>query len=167
MIQTYLKRFWYAVLLVAMQALVLGHIHLWGYATPLLGVLFILHLPLNANRIGCMCASFVIGLILDMFSNSPGVAATAMTLTCFVQQPLLKNMVPKDAEEDLVPAMYSMGNSHYIWYVVILMLLFVVTYFLVEAMSFFNVLSLLISIASSCALSFVLVMSLEVFRRKG
>jgi hypothetical protein len=37
--------------LVALQVLVCNHIHLMGYATPMLYVLFLVRLPLNANRI--------------------------------------------------------------------------------------------------------------------
>lgn len=165
MSQVYLKRFWYVLLLVAMQVLVLGHIHLWGYATPLLGVMFVLCLPINANRIVNMISAFAIGVVLDMFSNSPGVAASAMTLTAFVQQPLLRNMVQKDNAEDVVPSMYTLGASTYIWYVLILLTVHHVTYFVMEAMSLFDFFSLLISIISSMFLTFILVMTIEVFRK--
>ena len=84
-------------LVVLLQVMVLNHVNLWGYAVPLLGVMVLFHVPLNAGRIGNMFMAFFTGLVLDAFSNSPGVAAGAMTLAVFVQYPLLHAMLPKDA----------------------------------------------------------------------
>ena len=64
----------YAVLVLA-QALVLNHIHLFGYATPLLYVYFVVSFPRNYPKWGIFLWSFLLALNLDAFSNTPGVSA--------------------------------------------------------------------------------------------
>ena len=116
-------------LVVLLQVMVLNHVNLWGYAVPLLGVMVLFHVPLNAGRIGNMFMAFFTGLVLDAFSNSPGVAAGAMTLAAFVQYPLLHAMAPKDAVEDALPGIGLMGKYTYFAYIAILRAVHHVVYF--------------------------------------
>ena len=98
------------LLVLALQVLVLDYIHLWGYATPLLGVLLVVYTPLDENRIVSMSISFLAGVVMDMFANTPGVGAAAMTLASFIQHPLLVMMLPKDSDEGIVPSLHTMGS---------------------------------------------------------
>ena len=78
MIVIFIKRLLQILELIALQVLVCNHVHLWGLATPMLYPLFLFYLPLNSNRIGNMLWAFVLGLVIDAFSNTPGEAAAAM-----------------------------------------------------------------------------------------
>lgn len=148
-------------LVVLLQVMVLNHVNLWGYAVPLLGVMVLFHVPLNAGRIGNMFMAFFTGLVLDAFSNSPGVAAGAMTLASFVQYPLLHAMAPKDAVEDALPGIGLMGKYTYFAYIAILMAVHHVVYFTLEAFTFFNAMDLLLRFLGSYALSMLLAISIE------
>ena len=161
MIQTLFHRLGFVFLVILLQVFVFNHIILWGYAIPLLGVMILFHTPLNAGRIGNMLLAFFTGLVLDAFSNSPGVAAGAMTFTAFVQYSLLHAIVPKDAVEDAVPSMKLLGKYNYVFYIAILMAVHHFMYFLLEAFSFFNAMDLLIRFLGSYALSMVLALSIE------
>ena len=92
MILVFLKRLMTMLWLVALQVLVCNHIHLLGVATPMPYVLFLVWLPLDANRIGNLVWAFLLGLVIDIFSNTPGEAAASMTLAALVQWPLLRAM---------------------------------------------------------------------------
>ncbi len=164
MIVVFLKRLFEMLGLIALQVLVCNHIHLFGYATPLLYVAFLIHLPLNANRIGTMLWAFALGLILDIFSNTPGEAAASLTFTAFVQWPLLQAMAPKDCIEDMVPSYATMGRWNHTRYIIILTLVHHVAFFLLESFSIHNTNDLLISLGSSLALSLILLLSLETLR---
>lgn len=152
------------LLILALQVLVLDYVHLWGYATPLLGVLLVVYTPLNENRMLNMAMSFALGVVMDMFANTPGVGAAAMTLASFVQHPLLVMMVPKDSDEDMVPSQHTMGTVSYYAYMAIMFAVYHVAYFVLEVFSFIRPADLLISMCSSYALSFVLAMSFESLR---
>ena len=161
MIQTLFHRLGFVFVVIILQVFVFNHIILWDYAVPLLGVMVLLRTPLDAGRISNMLLAFFSGLVLDAFSNSPGVAAGAMTFTAFVQYSLLHAIVPKDAVEDAVPSMKLLGKYNYVFYIAILMAVHHFMYFLLEAFSFFNAMDLLIRFLGSYALSMVLALSIE------
>lgn len=157
------------MIILALQVLVFDYIHLWGYATPLLGVMVVVYSPLSDNRVTNLVMSFMAGIVMDMFTNSPGVAAASMTLASFVQHPLLEMMVPKDSDENMLPSWHTMGMSSYSAYLAIMLAVYHVAYFVLEVFSFINPVDMIISIVSSYVLSFILAMSFELFRfaKKG
>lgn len=164
MIQTLFHRLGIILVIVLLQVFVFNHINLWGYAVPLLGVAVLFYTPLNSGRISNMFLAFFTGLLLDAFSNSPGVAAGAMTATAFVQYPLLHAMAPKDAVEDAIPDVHLLGRYKYISYIAILMAVHHLIYFIFEAFSFFNAMDLALRFLGSYGLSMLLALSIEMFR---
>ena len=69
---------WFALFFLA-QVIVLGRIHLFHYATPLFYVYFVAMFPRNYPKWSVLLWSFLLGLIIDIFSNTPGLAASVMT----------------------------------------------------------------------------------------
>lgn len=67
------------IVLCLVQVLVLNHINLLGCATPLLYIYFIMLFRRGFPQWGILLWSFLIGLCIDMFSNTPGVAAASAT----------------------------------------------------------------------------------------
>ena len=74
-----LKRLLFFAILLVAQALVLNHIHLFNCATPLLYVYLVLLFPRNFPKWAILLWSFALGLCVDSFTNTPGVAAGSMT----------------------------------------------------------------------------------------
>lgn len=151
-------------LIILLQVFVFNHINLWGYAAPLLGFMVLLYTPLNAGRISTMFLGFFTGLLIDAFSNTPGVSAGAITATAFIQYPLLHAMAPKDAVEDAIPDMKLLGKYKYVSYMAILMAVHHLIYFLFEAFTFNNSMDLMLRFLSSYAISILLGVSLEMLR---
>ena len=164
MMDSYLGRIRQIIVILALQVLVFDYIHLWGYATPLLGVMIVVYSPLGGNRVTNLIISFLAGIVMDMFANSPGVAAASMTLASFVQHPLLEMMVPKDSDENMLPSWHTMGKSSYSAYMAIILAVYIVAYFVLEVFSFTSPVDLLISIGGSYVLSCMLALSFELFR---
>ena len=69
-----LRRLALFVVLSLAQVLVFNHIHLFGYATLLLLVYFVVTFPRNYPRWAMLLWSFFLGLFADLFSNTPGMA---------------------------------------------------------------------------------------------
>lgn len=78
------------VLLVLIQALVLNNINFLGYINPYIYILFILLYPINNNRILFIFLSFLLGLSVDLFSDSGGVHAAASVFIAYVRPLFLK-----------------------------------------------------------------------------
>ena len=155
---------WLMLVVSLVQIFVLNHICLWGYASPLLGCVALYYVPLATNRIYTMLGAFLMGLLLDAFSNTPGLSAAALTLTAFVQQPLLRLMTSEDVVQTEVPDMKMLGRYKYFFYMALLMAVYQVTYFLLEAFSFFNLTDLLLRLLSSYILSLLLAFVAEAWR---
>ena len=92
-----LKRLALFVVLGAVQILVLNHIRLFGLATPLLYVYFVITFQRNTPKWAILLWSFAMGLAIDVFTNTPGLAAGSMTLIAIVQPYLLELFVPRDS----------------------------------------------------------------------
>ncbi len=152
------------LVVIFLQVFLFNHINLWGYAVPLLGPMVLFHIPLNAGRIGNMFLAFATGVVLDAFSNTPGVAAGAMTITAFAHYPLLHAMAPRDAVEDAVPDHYLLGQYKYFWYMAILLAVHHVAYFVLEAFSFFDIAGLSLRFLGSYVLSLLLAWVVEMLR---
>ncbi len=161
-----LKRAAMFVVLCLVQVLVLNQMHLFGCATPLLYVYMALVFPLSCPRWAILLWCFMLGLVIDAFSNTPGLASASMTLVGLVQPYLLRLFVPRDASEDIVPSMATIGIGKYLNYAFLLVLLHCLCIFLLEAFSFFNWSHWLECVGGSTAITFLLVVTLESVRRK-
>lgn len=156
----------YMVALVAAQLLVFNHVQLFGYATPLPFIYFVLIFPLGTDRWNILLWGFTCGLLADITAMTPGVGAFAMTLAALIQPPLLQLLVPKDAPEDLRPGFSTMGLWPYIRYATILSLVFSLSYFLVLSFSFHHIEELAISFVSSWLLTLLLCLIFEGFHKR-
>ena len=155
----------YAVLVLA-QALVLNHIHLFGYATPLLYVYFVVSFPRNYPKWGILLWSFLLGLNVDAFSNTPGVAASAMTLIGLLQPYVLELFMQRDSEDDFQPSINSMGAGKYIYFSLLLTFIYCIVFFTVEMFTFFNWLQWILNIVASTIISLLLIVVIDNLRRK-
>lgn len=166
MIITFLQRLLWLLTLVAAQMMVFNYIHLYGYATPLPFVYLLLLFPLSTDRWSILLWGFVCGLLCDIASLTLGIGMAAMTLTAFIQPPLLLMMTPKDAVEDMQPGFDTMGFWPYVRYAFLLTSIFVLAYFVIHTFNFFHPLDFLIALLSSWALTFFFCLIFEALRYK-
>ncbi len=148
------------------QVLVLNHIHLLGCATPLLYIYMVLLFPRNYPKWAMLLWAFGLGLSVDIFSNTPGVAAASMTLAAFLRPYLLEPFLQRESADDLVPSMKSLGTFRYVVLATILILFYCLTFFSLEMFSFFNWVQWLYCIGGSAALTLVLVLALDNLRSR-
>ena len=78
------------ILLLAAQILLFNNINFLGYINPYPYILFIILFPVNGNKFGLLAASFLIGLLMDMFLNSGGVHATSCLALAFFRPAIFK-----------------------------------------------------------------------------
>lgn len=137
MIQCMQRLLWF-VGLVLLQVLVLNHIHIYEYATPLLYIYFILNLDGKVSRNSLLGWAFALGLTIDLFCNTPGMNAAAATLLAFVRNPLLRVQTVRDIPEDATPDMRQIGFFPYLRYVLTCTLLYVFILQLLDTFSLFS-----------------------------
>lgn len=148
------------------QALVFNRIHLFDCATPLLYVYFALVFPRDYPRWAVLVWCFLLGLAIDTFSNTPGVAAASLTLIGLIQPYFLELFVSRDAPEDLSPSVAGLGMLKFSFYAVTLVLIYCLLFFTLETFTFFNWLQWIECVGGSTAITFVLILTIESVRSK-
>lgn len=78
------------ILLLAAQVLIFNRIDLFGFINPFPYVLFIILFPVNGNKSGLLLASFLLGILMDMFWNSGGVHAAACIMLAYFRPVIFK-----------------------------------------------------------------------------
>lgn len=163
MINTILRGLLYFVILVLVQVLILNNIHFLRIATPFLYLYFIVKMPVGTSRDMVVLFSFLIGLVIDMFSNTPGMHATACTLTGFVRDPLINFYMGKDLPEGIYPSYKTFGYGGFFRYTLSLVVIHHVALFLIESLTFFDPLFLALRIGASVATTTLLICVIEAF----
>ena len=155
---------WFALFFLA-QVIVLGRIHLFHYATPLFYVYFVTMFPRNYPKWSVLLWSFLLGLVIDIFSNTPGLAASVMTLLAAIQPYYLELYVPRDSADNLQPSMKTLGPVKYAYYMVPMVLLYCLLFYSLEMFTFFNVFYWLMCVVGSSLLTIVLIFTFEIAKR--
>lgn len=155
----------FSVLLVV-QVLILNHIHLFQVATPLLYVLFAITFRRGTPMWIILLWNFGLGLLMDIFTNTPGLAAGCMTLVGFIQPYLLESLVPRDSAENLKVSVVTLGMGKFATLCAILVALYCLVFFALEAFTFFNWQLWLLRAGSSALITLILISAVETVRSK-
>lgn len=148
--------------LILLQVLVFNKISLFGYATPFLYIYFILKLPVGMSRNIILVLGFLMGFIIDIFSNTPGVNAAATTFAAFLRRPIQSVMFTLDDYEEQIPRLSLLGFT-FVKYTSLLVLIHHISLILLESFSFYNIQLQLIRILSSTVLTSIIIFALEGF----
>lgn len=157
---------WFLVLVLA-QVFVLNHIHLFGIATPLLYIYFIFLFRRNFPHWAILLSGFIMGMVIDTFTNTPGVSSASLTLIAAIQPYVLRPFVPRDSADDLVPGISALGFGQYFWYSITLTLIYCFIFFTLEMFTFFNFVYWLECIGGSTLLTWLLLLVIEHVRSRA
>ena len=156
-----LKRAGWFVVFVLVQAVVLGRIHLFHCATPLFYVYFVALFPRNYPKWGVLLWSFCLGILVDTFSNTPGLASASLTLIAAIQPYFFELFVPRDSVDDLKPALSTLGPLKYSYYIIMLVLLYCLVFYSLELFNFFNLQEWALCVVGSAAITLLLIYTFE------
>ena len=77
-------------LLLTAQIVIFNNIDLFGYINPFPYILFIILYPVNGNKPMLIISSFLLGITMDLFSNSGGVHAASCLILAYSRPYLFK-----------------------------------------------------------------------------
>ncbi|RHJ77095.1 rod shape-determining protein MreD [Parabacteroides sp. AM08-6] len=163
MINNILRGIIYFVVLVLVQVLILNNIHFLRIATPFLYLYFIIKIPVGTSQTNVLFFSFLIGLVIDTFSNTPGMHAAACTLAGFTRQSLINFFEGKDLPDGIFPSFRTFGYGGFFRYVISFVFIHHVALFLIESLTFFDPLFLAIRIGASVITTVLLICTVEAF----
>lgn len=166
MVINYLHKIGWFIGLVLLQVLILNNVHIAGYATPFLYIYLILKFESDTPRNVLMLWAFFLGLAVDVFSDTPGMNASAAVLLAFLRPAFLRLFVPRDMLESFVPAIRTMGILPFLKYLVVSVFVHHAMLLAIEFFSFAHIGTLLLRIATSTLLTVTCIMAVEGIRKK-
>jgi rod shape-determining protein MreD len=123
--------------LVLVQVLILNNIQFSGLVNPYIYILFILLLPFTIPGYFLLGISFILGISIDIFGNTPGIHAGATVLLGFLRPALAQLVSSRELiEKGSTPNMTQLGFANFIKYTVISVLIHHLFLFFAEAFSF-------------------------------
>ena len=154
------------VILVLIQGVIISQVQVSRYAVPLLYVVFILKLTSDTGRKSLLFYSFLIGLCVDMFGNTPGLNATASLWLAMARPSLLRWQTSRDSSDSFVPGIKSMRLAPYLRYVFPSVLLHSAVLNVVDAFSVAKISDIVIATLADTAVTVALIMIIELVGRK-
>jgi rod shape-determining protein MreD len=145
--------------LILVQVLILNNIQISGFINPYIYILFILLLPFNIPGYFLLGFSFLIGITIDIFGNTPGIHAGASVLLGFVRPALAQLVSTRELiEKGQTPTMTILGMANFIKYTVIAVLIHHLVLFFAETFSFGDILETLLRWLISSIFSILIIL---------
>lgn len=163
MTTNWLKQILLFVLLVLLQVWVFNQIHLFGIATPLFYVYFILKMPTSINRNLVIFLSALIGFCIDLFNYTLGLNMLAATVAGFMRHYALNLFSPREMIESYIPSIKVFGFGPFMRYASFIILIHHIVLFTVEYLSLYDPLMILIRIGANFVLTLILIFAAEGF----
>jgi rod shape-determining protein MreD len=137
MSNTYIRISLRFIVLVLVQVLILSNIHFLGYLNPYVYLLFILTLPFETPKWVLLITAFILGLSIDLFSNSFGMHAGATVFAAYFRPDVISLITSRrEYEPGLEPSIADLGFQWFITYTFIITFLHHFFLFLLEAFRF-------------------------------
>ena len=154
------------IFLILLQVFILDNIQFMGYINPMIYVLFILSLPVRFPKWELLILAFIMGLIIDVFSNTAGMHSFALVFAAFLRTPVINIFTSIDEGSNPTPSFHTFGVSAYVKYVVILVLIHHFILFFIESFSFLHLTLLIPKIIISSTVTILLILGLQSFKSK-
>lgn len=130
--------------------------------------LAILLLPVKTPRIVLMLIAFIMGIGLDLFSDSIGIHAAALVFTAYIRNIIIAFIEPFEGYNiNDVPTIKNLGLGWFVYYLSIALSIHIFVYFSIEAFSFVYFFEIILNTIFSFIVSFIVIMlSQFIFRPK-
>lgn len=154
------------VILILLQVLVLNNIQFSGFVNPYVYIMIVLLLPSLTPAWLVLSVSFLSGLVIDLFSGSPGMHASATLLAGFSRQYVLRLISPRDGYEsgsDLSMAAY--GFRWFVTYTAVIVLIHHTALFFLEVFRFTDFFRTIFRILLSSFFTIGFILLIEHYRK--
>jgi rod shape-determining protein MreD len=161
---------WYIVsfiVIVLIQLLLMNNIQFSGFINPYFYILFIILLPINIPKYLLLILGFVLGITIDIFSNTPGIHASATVFIAFLRPFIINSYNLDDQEKMMIPSLANIGIKWFVKYLVIMIIAHHFFLFFVEVFSFSGILLTLLRciLSSIFTFVFILISQFLIFRK--
>lgn len=162
MANTIIRYFTLFIICILVQALIFNKIVLFHVAVPIVFIYFIVRLPINLKLPYLFTFAFLIGVIIDIFSDTPGVNALACTLIAALKTSIYYAYMAKDdTTSRLTPSVSTMGLIEYSKYLLTFVVVYCFLAFTIEYFSFADVKAIVILTSASTLFTFIILLAID------
>ena len=163
---TFLQNILSFVILILFQVLALNNIQFLGFINPYIYILFIIALPVRTPRWLSLILAFILGLTIDIFSNTLGMHAFATILIAFLRNGILNLFIVLEENDNPSPSIRSIGVAAYVKYLILMVFIHHFSLFFLEAFSFTHPGLVLSKIALSSLVTILILLGIVSLQRK-
>jgi cell shape-determining protein MreD len=158
----FLKNIGRFVFLILFQVLILNNIQFGGYINPYFYIYFILLLPFETPRWLLLLSAFLLGISLDVFTNTFGLNASACVLMAFVR-PFVISAISTGTEFMVghSPSLKNQGMKWFAYYSIILVLVHHFALFYLEIFRFTEFFQTLLRVLLSSVFTLLIIFIAE------
>jgi rod shape-determining protein MreD len=152
---------WYIIAfisIVLIQVGIMNNLQFSGFVNPYFYILFILLLPVNIPNYLLLISGFLLGLTIDIFSNTPGIHASATVFVSFLRPFLFNSYNFDDKEKVMIPTLKNIGIKSFVKYAALMILIHHFFLFYIEVFTFSGFLYTLVRCILSSIFTFVVVL---------
>jgi len=150
--------------LVLLQVFIINNIQISSMINPYFYVIFILLLPFETPGWLLLLSAFGLGIVVDLFMNTPGLHAASCVFMAALRPQVLNMISPRDGyDQGSFPRLSYYGFGWFLRYSVILVFAHHLVLFFIEVFRFSNFVETLLKAALSTLLSVVLIMISQYF----
>lgn len=146
------------VIVVLLQVLLFNNMNLFGLVNIYIYLIFLISLPVGMSRDLQMVLAFLLGLCVDVFTNTLGMNIFASVLVAFVRNSLLGRLYNRqELEASVSPSIKTIGRPAFLKFVFFIVLLHHTVLFFLEDPEFKNVGHTLLMILCSVPVSYLFI----------
>lgn len=150
------------VILVLIQALLMNHIVLFNCAVCFIFIYFLVKLPINLSTNLLLTLGFLIGLAVDILSDTPGLNSLCCTVLALLKRPVFfAYMQHDDHNRNISPSIGSMGIFNFSKYLFSLTAIYCLLDFFVEFVECTNIADILTKAAASTLFTFLVILAID------
>ena len=143
--------------LVLVQVLIFNQVQFSGFFNPYIYVLFILLLPLSTPRYLMLISAFLLGFVIDVFSNSLGVHSAATVFVAYIRPLVIRLISNREDDRSDYPGLNQNKLSWFINYAFIVVFIHHAILFYLEVYTFANFFNTLYRVILSSLFSIIVI----------
>lgn len=126
------------IVLVLVQVLFLNQVQYSGFVNPYLYVLFIMLLPLKSPKYVVLMGAFLLGLSVDVFSNTLGIHTFASVFISYLRPIIIRIITNREEDMSDYPGLKQNRFLWFLSYTALMVIIHHTVLFYVEVFSFAN-----------------------------
>lgn len=138
-----------------LQIIIFNNINLFGFVSPFPYVLFIILFPVNGNKSALLISSFLLGLLLDIFSNSGGIHTTASIFLAYFRPNIFRFAFGVSYEYQTIKLNDTLTPERFSFLLVSILIHHLIL-FILEAFQFSLIFDILLRSITSSALTIII-----------